>query len=64
MAEVAGYSASTLSAAASGIRQPSLDVLLAYVGACGGDTDRWRQRWFQLDEELRPASSVSAPADP
>ncbi|MFI6759074.1 helix-turn-helix domain-containing protein [Micromonospora sp. NPDC050417] len=64
LAEVAGYSASTLSAAASGIRQPSLDVVLAYVGACGGDTARWRQRWLELDEELRPASSASAPADP
>ncbi|MEU8008610.1 helix-turn-helix domain-containing protein [Micromonospora parva] len=64
LAEVAGYSASTLSAAASGVRQPSLDVLLAYVGACGGDTAQWRQRWLELDEELRPTSSASAPADP
>ncbi|WP_433537095.1 helix-turn-helix domain-containing protein [Micromonospora sp. CA-249363] len=59
LAEVAGYSASTLSAAASGIRQPSLDVLLAYVGACGGDTARWRQRWLELDEELRPVTPLA-----
>ncbi|MEV1112172.1 helix-turn-helix domain-containing protein [Micromonospora sp. NPDC049751] len=64
LAEIAGYSASTLSAAASGIRQPSLDVLLAYVGACGGDTAQWRQRWLELDEELRAAGSAGAPADP
>ncbi|WP_435204780.1 helix-turn-helix domain-containing protein [Micromonospora sp. bgisy143] len=60
LAEVAGYSASTLSAAASGIRQPSLDVLLAYVGACGGDTAEWRQRWLELDEELRTATPLAA----
>lgn len=59
LAEVAGYSASTLSAAASGIRQPSLDVLLAYVGACGGDTAKWRQRWHELDEELRAATPLA-----
>ncbi|RKR90303.1 helix-turn-helix protein [Micromonospora pisi] len=64
LAELAGYSASTLSAAANGIRQPSLDVVLAYVGACGGDTAQWRQRWLELDKELRPTGSAGAPADP
>lgn len=52
LARTAGYSASTLSEAAAGIRQPSLDVVLAYVGACGGDTADWRERWLELDAEL------------
>ncbi|MFJ1702033.1 helix-turn-helix domain-containing protein [Kitasatospora sp. NPDC088346] len=51
----AGFSATTLSDAAGGVRQPSLEVTLAYVGACGGDVDRWEQRWHELDRELAAA---------
>jgi transcriptional regulator with XRE-family HTH domain len=49
MARKTGYSASTLSEAASGIRRPSLDVLLAYVGVLNGDQAAWRKRWQDLD---------------
>ncbi|WP_329107484.1 helix-turn-helix domain-containing protein [Micromonospora sp. NBC_01699] len=63
LAGLAGYSPSTLSAAASGTRQPSLDVVLAYVGACGGDTAQWRQRWLDLDAALRAAAPTAA-SDP
>lgn len=60
LARKAGYSASTLSEAAAGSRQPSLDVVLAYVGACGGDTASWRERWRELDAELHdPGRQVS-----
>ncbi|WP_052681794.1 helix-turn-helix domain-containing protein [Saccharothrix sp. ST-888] len=52
LAAVAGYSATTLSDAAGGVRQPSLDVTLAYVGACGGDTALWERRWHELDRAL------------
>ncbi|GGV30721.1 hypothetical protein GCM10010245_49700 [Streptomyces spectabilis] len=45
LAERTGYSAPTLSAAASGDRLPSLPVLLAYVEACGGDRAAWEARW-------------------
>ncbi len=45
MADRAGYSAPTLSAAASGERLPTLPVLLAYVTACGGDPGEWEGRW-------------------
>ncbi len=58
LAKAAGYSPSTLSEAANGVRRPSLDVVLAYVGACGGDATAWRARWLALDEELRPLSGV------
>ncbi|WP_405668922.1 WD40 repeat domain-containing protein (plasmid) [Streptomyces sp. NBC_01166] len=45
MAERVGFSAPTLSAAASGERVPTLPVLLAYVRACGGDEADWERRW-------------------
>jgi serine/threonine protein kinase/transcriptional regulator with XRE-family HTH domain len=49
----ARYSASTLSAAASGDSLPTLKVLLAYVRACGGNTDAWAERWQGLAAVLR-----------
>ncbi|MCP2327517.1 hypothetical protein HDA40_006024 [Hamadaea flava] len=52
LARTAGYSPTTLSEAAAGLRKPSLDVVLAYVGACGGDVEAWRRRWEQLDREI------------
>jgi DNA polymerase III delta prime subunit len=73
MARCALYSASVLSSAASGHRMPSLHVTLAYVTACGGDTEDWRQRWSraQLAESRPPADprrqagrSTPAPAAP
>src|SRR5437867_1404612 len=45
LARRAGYSASTLSSAASGRVLPSLAVTLAYVGACGGDPAERESRW-------------------
>ncbi len=62
LARAAGYSATTLSEAASGMRRPSLDVVLAYVGACGGDVEAWRRRWHEMDAEL--GSGASAPETP
>jgi serine/threonine protein kinase len=53
LAVKAGYSYSALSAAAKGETLPSLDVTLAYVGACGGDMAEWEQRWHRLAGELR-----------
>ncbi|OKK17074.1 hypothetical protein AMK09_21170 [Streptomyces sp. CB02488] len=45
MADRVGFSAPTLSAAASGERVPTLPVLLAYARACGGDEADWGRRW-------------------
>src|SRR5512142_1168851 len=56
LAKTAGYGATTLSEAASGTRRPTLDVVLAYVGACGGDVEAWRQRWHELQATLEPAT--------
>jgi hypothetical protein len=44
----AGYSLSTLSAAAGGSMLPTLEVTLAFVGACGGDMAVWELRWREL----------------
>ncbi|MFI1932444.1 helix-turn-helix domain-containing protein [Streptomyces sp. NPDC020330] len=40
-----GFSAPTLSEAASGRRLPSLQVALAYAIACGGEADTWERHW-------------------
>lgn len=55
LARKTGYSASTLSEAAGGNRRPTLDVLLAYVGALNGDQEAWRARWTALAEPPDPA---------
>lgn len=55
LAKTAGFSASTLGEAAGGVRRPSLDVTLAFVGACGGDVEAWQERWHQLDRQLTAA---------
>lgn len=45
LASRAHYSAATLADAASGRKLPTLAVTLAYVSACGGDTEEWEKRW-------------------
>jgi hypothetical protein len=52
LAERSGYSTTTLSDAAGGRRLPALPVVLAYVRACGGDLDEWRERWEAAASEL------------
>jgi hypothetical protein len=69
MAARAGFSAAALSIAANGERLPSLEVTLAYVGACGGDMAEWERRWNGLAVQLsgtpapRPSSVVVPSAD-
>ncbi|SCL39517.1 Helix-turn-helix domain-containing protein [Micromonospora pallida] len=64
LARTAGYSATTLSEAAGGTRLPTLEVLLAYVGACGGNPDEWRRRWHEVADEQRPTDTGNVnPAD-
>ena len=67
LAKIAGYSASTLSEAASGTRKPTLEVTLAYVGACDGDVEAWRQRWHELGETREriegPAADLAEPVE-
>ncbi|MCO5967422.1 serine/threonine-protein kinase [Actinoallomurus soli] len=53
LARRAHYSASVLSVAAAGRRLPTLNVTLAFVTACGGDADEWRERWSGLHAALQ-----------
>src|SRR3569833_842353 len=62
LARKAGYSATTLSEAAGGLRKPTLDVVLAYAGACGGDLGYWRGRWTAMHDALSSPSSADPPA--
>lgn len=49
LAQRTHFAASTLSTAAAGERLPARDVVLAYVRACGGEEESWRQRWERLE---------------
>ncbi|WP_308406806.1 helix-turn-helix domain-containing protein [Streptomyces sp. AC555_RSS877] len=51
LAQRAGYSVTTLSQAAAGEQLPTLPVVLAYAGACGGDLAEWEARWKEAVEE-------------
>ncbi|GAA1949990.1 transcriptional regulator [Kitasatospora viridis] len=76
LATTAGFGATTLSDAAGGVRPPSLEVTLAYVGACGGDTAEWEARWRELNrvlndqrvaearEQAPPTPDQAVPDDP
>jgi hypothetical protein len=65
LANTAGYSATTLSEAARGVRKPTLDVVLAYVGACRGNVEEWRRRWEALEEppDEEPPDEAPPPDD-
>ncbi|MEU0479146.1 helix-turn-helix domain-containing protein [Streptosporangium sp. NPDC006013] len=52
MARRVGYSVTTLSQAAAGERLASLQIVLAYVEACGGDLAEWETRWRGVTAEL------------
>lgn len=66
----AQYSTSALAAATSGQSLPTLEVTLAYVRACGGNEQEWRERWTSVSQMLRaqpesPAgAAASAPETP
>ncbi|WP_424889625.1 hypothetical protein [Streptomyces sp. XH2] len=45
LARRTGYSVSALSQAAAGRKLPSLDLTLAFAGACGGERARWERLW-------------------
>ncbi|MGW1230384.1 ATP-binding protein [Streptomyces sp. NPDC002530] len=58
MAASTRFSQSALSQAAAGQRLPSLEVLLAYVRACGGDPRWWEECWQRVRQELRQQPNV------
>ncbi|MET7738129.1 hypothetical protein ABZT02_43620 [Streptomyces sp. NPDC005402] len=64
MAQAAGFSATTLSLAASGERLPSLAVVQGYVKACGGDPLEWEPRWKEAEAEAAEAMRERADTEP
>jgi hypothetical protein len=50
----ANYSTAALSAATAGRKLPSLAVTLAFVRACDGDVEEWRERWTGIAAEDAP----------
>ncbi|MFI9150555.1 hypothetical protein [Streptomyces sp. NPDC053367] len=63
MAQRTGYSAPALSQAAAGEKLPTLAVTLAYVAACGGDTDDWEKRRQAVTDELTAVPRQDADAE-
>ncbi|MFJ9909337.1 helix-turn-helix domain-containing protein [Streptomyces sp. NPDC101152] len=63
LAARAHFSATALSRAASGQALPSLEVTLAFVAACDGDTRAWQARWRAVRTELTAATGVDAESD-
>src|SRR5450631_546024 len=63
MAAVTNYSAAALSRAAAGERFPTLEAMLAFVCACGGDEQEWRLRWQHARDAGTPASQEAAVSD-
>src|SRR5262249_4779927 len=67
--ELTNYSPGTLAKAASGDSLPSLEVTLAYVNACNGDIQRWKQEWELARASLqknqaRHATEMPHPSEP
>lgn len=64
------FPALALAEAAAGTRLPTLEITLAYVGACGGDVDEWRTRWQALADageagvDIGPPAGSARPAGP
>ncbi|RKR91214.1 helix-turn-helix protein [Micromonospora pisi] len=63
LARSAGYSATTLSEAAGGTRLPTLEVVLAYVGACHGDPAAWQRRWSDTAARTAPTGEAATRQD-
>ncbi|CAM4082010.1 helix-turn-helix domain-containing protein [Kibdelosporangium persicum] len=59
LAKRAHYSASMLSTAANGRKLPSEAVTLAFVRACGGDTEEWKRRWREVGARVGAATAVN-----
>lgn len=63
LSQRARYSYSVLSTAASGKVLPTLEVTVAYVGACHGDVAEWEERWERLAAVLRAGDAGLLPPE-
>lgn len=64
LARRAHYSHTAVAAAAGGRTLPSLEVTLAFVGACGGDRLVWSGRWHAVRARLDEVTFDPADAAP
>ena len=64
MAQRSGCGASTLSNAAVGRRMPTLETVLAYARACGGDPAEWERRWNAAMQQESAAHGPEHDDDP
>jgi hypothetical protein len=66
LASQAHFATSTMQAAADGRRLPTLRVTLAFVAACGGDQQAWREYWTRVSRALDASAPerASGPAGP
>lgn len=64
MARLTGKSRTALAEAAGGDHLATWETVEAYVTACRGDIACWRQRWEQVDDQVRSrrAAQQAAPA--
>lgn len=56
----AHYATSTVQAATAGQRLPTLRVTMAFVRACGGDAEQWREYWMQVRRALDRGAPAGA----
>ncbi|RPE38927.1 WD40 repeat protein [Streptomyces sp. Ag109_O5-1] len=63
MAQCTDYSVATLSRAAAGGQLPTLEVVLAYVRACGADPEEWEPRWRAVAREVAAEPEDADDAD-
>jgi len=56
------YSHEIVSSATRGKKLPSLEVLTAFVAACGGDVAEWQARWREASQAANPTIQRRAQA--
>ncbi|WP_327003016.1 DUF2690 domain-containing protein [Dactylosporangium sp. NBC_01737] len=62
MAGASHYSHTALSSVLSGMRLPSQELTLAFVRACGGDDQAWRERWRREHDLLHGPAAAPGPS--
>jgi len=62
LANTAHFSKATLSSAAAGHRPPTWEVTCAYVRACGGRPEDWRERWQAAAAATGLSADAAGPA--
>jgi hypothetical protein len=64
MQRLSGRSRTALAEAAGGDHLPTWETTAGFVRACGGDPDKWRPKWEQVQERVRAHSGSSARLPP